>query len=34
MAKVDIKNIKGEKVKDITLTDSIFKIEVNEEVVE
>ena len=31
MTKVDIKNIKGEKVKDITLTDSIFKIEVNED---
>jgi len=31
MTKVDIKNIKGEKVKDITLTDSIFKIEVNDD---
>lgn len=31
MTKVDIKNIKGEKVKDITLADSIFKIEVNED---
>jgi large subunit ribosomal protein L4 len=31
MAKVDIKNIKGEKVKDITLTDGIFKIEVNDD---
>ncbi len=31
MAKVDIKNIKGEKVKDITLTDSIFKIDVNDD---
>ena len=31
MTKVDIKNIKGEKVKDLTLTDSIFKIEVNDD---
>lgn len=31
MAKVEIKNINGEKVKDITLNDSIFKIEVNDD---
>ena len=31
MTKVEIKNIKGEKVKDLTLTDSIFKIEVNDD---
>ena len=30
MTKVSIKNIKGEKVKDITLADSIFGVEVNE----
>jgi large subunit ribosomal protein L4 len=30
MAKVSIKNLKGEKVKDITLADSIFGVEVNE----
>ena len=31
MAKIELKNINGEKVKDITLNDSIFKIEVNDE---
>ena len=30
MTKVSIKNLKGEKVKDITLADSIFGVEVNE----
>jgi large subunit ribosomal protein L4 len=31
MAKIELKNINGEKVKDITLSDSIFKIEVNDD---
>ena len=31
MAKIELKNINGEKVKDITLNDSIFKIEVNDD---
>ena len=30
MAKVEIKNIKGEKVKDLTLKDSVWSIEVND----
>ena len=30
MTKVSIKNLKGEKVKDITLADSVFGVEVNE----
>lgn len=31
MAKIEIKNINGEKVKDITISDSIFKIETNDD---
>ena len=31
MAKIEIKNINGEKVKDITISDSIFKIEANDD---
>ncbi len=31
MAKIEIKNINGEKVKDITIPDSIFKIEANDD---
>lgn len=31
MAKIELKNINGEKVKDITLSDSIFKIEANDD---
>ncbi len=31
MAKVELKNSKGEKLKDITLSDSIWKIETNED---
>jgi large subunit ribosomal protein L4 len=31
MAKVELKNIKGEKLKDITISDSIWKIETNED---
>ena len=31
MTKISVKNINGEKVKDLTLTDSIWNIEVNEE---
>ena len=30
MTKIDIKNLKGEKVKDVTLADSIWNIELNE----
>ena len=30
MAKVELKNNKGEKIKDITISDSIWKIEVND----
>ena len=33
MTKVSIKNLKGEKVKDITLADSIFGVEVNDHLV-
>ena len=29
MAKVELKNVKGEKLKDITISDSIWKIEGN-----
>lgn len=31
MAKISVKNLSGEKVKDLTLNDSIWKIEVNED---
>lgn len=31
MAKVELKNIKGEKLKDITISDSIWKIETNDD---
>ncbi len=31
MAKIDVKNLKAEKVKDISLNDSIWKVEVNED---
>lgn len=31
MAKIELKNINGEKIKDITLSDSIFKIEANDD---
>ena len=31
MTKISVKNLKGEKVKDLTLSDSIFKIEVNDD---
>ena len=31
MAKVELKNLKGEKLKDITISDSIWKIETNED---
>lgn len=33
MAKINVLNLKGEKVKDLTLTDSVWNIEVNESVV-
>ena len=32
MAKVQVLNLKGEKVKDITLKDSVWNIEINEPV--
>lgn len=31
MAKVELKNIKGEKLKDITISDSVWKIEANDD---
>ncbi len=31
MAKIELKNIKGEKLKDITISDSIWKIETNDD---
>ena len=31
MTKISVKNLSGEKVKDLTLNDSIFKIEVNDD---
>ena len=31
MTKISVKNLNGEKVKDLTLNDSIFKIEVNDD---
>ena len=31
MTKISVKNLKGENVKDLTLSDSIFKIEVNDD---
>jgi len=31
MTKISVKNLSGEKVKDLTLSDSIFKVEVNED---
>lgn len=31
MAKLELKNIKGEKIKDVTLSDQIFKIEANDD---
>lgn len=31
MAKVELKNIKGEKLKDVTISDSIWKIETNDD---
>lgn len=31
MAKVELKNVKGEKLKDITISDSIWKIETNDD---
>ena len=31
MTKISVKNLNGEKVKDLTLSDSIFKIEVNDD---
>lgn len=31
MAKVELKNIKGEKLKDITISDSVWKIETNDD---
>ena len=31
MAKVELKNLKGEKLKDITISDSIWKIETNDD---
>ncbi len=33
MTKIDVKNLKSEKVKDISLNDSIWKIEVNEDAI-
>ena len=31
MTKISVKNLNGEKVKDLTLNDSIFKIEANDD---